>query len=417
MALLLLMINMHFLFSSTTKHLHQPLITPFYKEQSYQNEPHNLTECVPNIKIVNNLAKITSQKASNISNICISISFQNQSSTSNISRVLSMKHSQNSGTEVSGCEIMLAGNQWTAWNLMDLCLSSASPFAFLLIFNLSIILRVTRQKAFASRLGSVSYSTVRFTNAPANAATSKLKNENQINNKREVTFSFSKLNSTCIRNSKAERSITLMLLVTTLAFLILRTPISLGNLTQMLVSEERLYLFIEPVTCMAAFAVAEILAFGQHATQFYVYFVCSARFRHALCRQLRLIFTNLIKLFPRHSLKLPDELSAPAPAPKAENREPTLPALHPLYQYSGGKCAYSTLPTQCRHEYQWEDRYLLVCRLCFARRPVHHPSCVYHRDESRFACECMSPTLQRPAHIVVHLRDHFAPLFGMAYRS
>ena len=412
MALLLLAVNMHFLFSNSLNPSRHLLQTTFDEDTLHQRDRFNITEFTSATEF-DEFFQLTRK---------IPLIRANQNNTSKLINLPAqlttikpffslMKHTQIEN-DISECEMVLSANQWTKWNLVDLCLSSACPFAFLLILNLLIILRISRQRTQALRPGSITErSSRRCTNATASPAHCSSLSARSRLNVRQVTFSLSNLKYSKVRNSKAEKSVTLMLLVTILTFLILRTPISLGHFVQMLVSEETIYSFIEPVTCITAFAVAEILAFGQHATQFYVYITCSARFRQALCRELRLLFLNFKSLILCNLLRHPDVPPAPAIAIEGNTRRPTLSAQRQLY----GEQSTNSYPTACRHEFQWADRHLLVCRLCSTRRPVHHPSCIHHRDENRFTCECMS--LERPAHIVVHLSDHFAPIFGISYRS
>ena len=323
----------------------------------------------------------------------------------------SEKHTQ-IGAEPSECELILAGIQWTSWNLIDLCLSSIGPFTFLTILNIFIILHVFQQSRVTSRPGSDSQ---RNSRRPTSATVaSNLLNEINIINSRHVNLSYYNTKSNRKRNSKAERSVTLMLLVTTLAFLVMRTPISVGHFVQMLLSEEKLFAIIEPLSCMATFAIAEIFAFGQHAVQFYVYFACSARFRQALCRELRLILHRLSCLSSRRSPHAPDQHASPMVA-ELQIHEPIRPTQRQLdvESYANNFNSHRT----CQHKFRWANRNLLVCRLCFSHRLLHNPSCVHYRDERRFYCECLSPPLNRQDHFVVHLRDYFPPIFEIAYRS
>ena len=408
-ALMLLAVNVHFLFSTTTKHSIHPPKMPFNEDLHNGNEQNDTIKISSNsefIQLANRASTITKNQI-NISK-SKSLSFIQTTNTPNPSTEIATKHSLSS-SEMSECEVALAGSQWAAWNLVDLCLSSTVPFILLLILNALIILHVFRQKRQPSSPGSVSERSSRnATNAIA--ATTPFSSGSRSNARYSVTFNMRNPNANRIRNSKAERSVTLMLLFTTLAFLLLRTPISFGHFVQWLLSEERLFKFIEPIICMAAFAVAEILAFGQQAIQFYIYFACSASFRQALRREVRLIIHHLARLIPRHLLHSPTPPSIP---PQPSNFQPSAPDTAQDVLYRVHREAIS-ISNSCRHLFQWEDRHILACRLCLLRRLVHHPSCVHYRAETSSTCECLS--LDRPVHIVVPLKDYFPPTFGIAYR-
>ena len=409
---MLLYVNVHFLFS--TKHsIHQP-------KMQLNEDLHNGNDTIEIsssefIQLESRSSTITKNQI-NISK-SKSLPFIQTTNKPNLSTVITTKQFQSS-SELSECEVALAGSQWTAWNLVDLCLSSAVPFILLVILNALIIWQVFRQRKLPSSPGSVSERSSRNATNTIPAATPFISGS-RINTRYSVTFNMSNSNSNRIRNSKAERSVTLMLLFTTLAFLLLRTPISFGHFVQMLLSEEILFKFIKPIICMAAFAVAEILAFGQQAIQFYIYFACSASFRQALRRELRLVFHHLVRLIPRHSLH---SLIPSATPPQHSNLQPPAPATAPDVLYRVQELSSQLLyreaisnSSSCRHELQWEDRHILVCRLCLTHRLVHHPSCVHYRAETSSTCECLS--LNRPAHIVVPLKDYFPPNFGIAYRN
>lgn len=258
LALLLLAVNTHFLLFSTTNHSRQPPMILFEKDFSSRNVPINVSEVISDINSEDKLSHITSEfpKISTPPhNLNRLISLPDQST--NKALFSSIKHAQ---AEQSECEIMLAGSQWKAWNVVDLCLSSAGPFSFLLILNISIILRVTRQTSQTLRPGSVSErGSRRNTNATSASSPRTRSTANQMSITHRVTFRLS--NSSRNPNSKAERSVTLMLLITTLAFLLLRTPTSIGHFIQILVSEERLYAFIEPVTCMVSLGQRQCITY------------------------------------------------------------------------------------------------------------------------------------------------------------
>lgn len=417
-ALVLISVNTHFLFFSSTKRSPNQLL-PIEAQDLLESDAQIYVVKSVSDGILIQLENQTIDSNLNVIPKHLSLPFQSTKTPS----LSPMKYLQMGSSEISGCELLLAGSQWATWNLVDLCLSSAGPFLFILILNILIVLNVYRQKRQGLRPAPVfSQSSRNATKAAITATSTRLDVGSRSNCRNTVTFSLSNSKSNRIRKSKAELSVTLMLLFTTLAFLLLRTPISFGHIIQMLVSEEKLFTFIEPVTFMAAFALAEILAFGQHASQFYIYFACSARFRQALRREFRLIFQHVVGLArrfrhrDRHSTQSQDESQAPAAEASAlvPVREPTLSAQRPQ------NCIQSLTNknlNECRHEFEWASRHLLICRICFSHRLVHHPSCVHYRDDNRLNCECLSPSLERPAHIVIHLRDHFTPIFGMTYRS
>ena len=418
MALLLLAINIQFMFFNIKKHSLDLPRTPVDEDSYNRIDHYNLIEFTSGTIIDNKIFQLTNR---------IQLIAPNQINRTNNSRTMivsnqivngsnpgfssgSKKHSQ-IGAEPSECEITLSGIQWTAWNLVDLCLSSIGPFTFLAILNIFIILHVFQQKRVTFRPGSVSQGNSRRPTS-ATVASSLLNGINIIKSS-HVNFSLYCMKSNRNRNSKAEKSVTLMLLVITLAFLVMRTPISVGHFVQMLLSEERLFAIVKPLNCMATFAVAEILAFGQHAIQFYVYFACSARFRQALCREIRLILRHLSCLRSHRSPNPPN--SPVAPVAESQFHEPIRPTqrLLDVESYANNCNSHSTT---CQHEFQWASRHLLVCRLCFSHHLVHNPSCVHYRNEREFYCECLSPPLNRQAHFVVHLRDYFPPIFGITYR-
>lgn len=158
-------------------------------------------------------------------------------------------------SESNECVTALAASQWMMWNLVDLFFSSAGPFGFLLLLNLSIIIHISRQRRVpSSKLGSIG----------------SRENSAIINNhrrpERESTStgaqnvgSFGAARSTrsalAVRDSKAERSVTLMLLVTTFMFLVMRTPIAVGHALQMLLTEEKLFGLISPTICMGVLKI------------------------------------------------------------------------------------------------------------------------------------------------------------------
>ena len=96
----------------------------------------------------------------------------------------------------------------------------------------------------------------------------------------------------CRRNTRAERRVSLMLFVTALTFLVLTGPISVSHVIHTLLFEETVNLLNQNVF-MTMFAIADLLAYAQHASQFYVCFACSFCFRQALRRQLMRFATRI----------------------------------------------------------------------------------------------------------------------------
>ena len=101
--------------------------------------------------------------------------------------------------------------------------------------------------------------------------------------------------SPCFLNSRAELRVTLMLFVTALTFLVLTTPISVGHVVNTLL-EETVHMMMNQSAFITLFAIADLLAFAQHASQFYVCFVCSFCFRQALRRQFVRLATRIDRL-------------------------------------------------------------------------------------------------------------------------
>lgn len=155
-------------------------------------------------------------------------------------------------SERSECEAAFARSQWLLWNLIDLALSSMCPFAIIFVLNISIILRIsTNSRLAAARRGGGTHGLHDGSGVALNFDCDSqrvqiLRPPNDLVNQTEKTL------VTRDSNSKAERSVTLMLLVTTFAFVLMRTPIAVGHSLQMLLTEEKLFALIEPVTCMGA---------------------------------------------------------------------------------------------------------------------------------------------------------------------
>ena len=130
----------------------------------------------------------------------------------------------------------------------------------------------------------------------------------------------------CRRNTRAERRVSLMLFVTALTFLVLTAPISVSHVIHTLLLEETVNL-LNQNAFMTMFAIADLLAYAQHASQFYVCFACSFCFRQALRRQLMRLATRI-----RQGLPL-NKMAGPMPlvrlAGRSELRRPSrVPPAH-----------------------------------------------------------------------------------------
>ena len=177
------------------------------------------------------------------------------------------------------------------------CSRLSVPYAIIFAMNVAIIIRIsTRNRSIKTLLDPfVLHNCMRVMVTP--------ESEPQPQHNRGYHLTQNQVTANYL---KAEKSVTLMLLVTTFAFLLMCTPIAVCHSLQTLLTEEKLFVLIEPVTCMAAFAVAEMLAFGQHAIQFYVYFACSARFRQAILWQFHLSTNRLGRFLSRLLIPPPD---------------------------------------------------------------------------------------------------------------
>ena len=98
------------------------------------------------------------------------------------------------------------------------------------------------------------------------------------------------------RNTHAELRVSLMLFVTALTFLMLTAPVSVGHLMHTLLPEDTVNEMMNQSAFIALFAIADLLAFAQHASQFYVCFACSFCFRQALRRQFVHVVTRIYRL-------------------------------------------------------------------------------------------------------------------------
>ena len=79
--------------------------------------------------------------------------------------------------------------------------------------------------------------------------------------------------------------LTLVLLVPSLAFLVLTFPIAAGHALQMSIGERRMFEVVQPNALMIMFAIAELLAYAQHALNFYLCVLTSGSFRRATWRR------------------------------------------------------------------------------------------------------------------------------------
>lgn len=152
-----------------------------------------------------------------------------------------------------------------------------------------------------------------------------------------------------------------------------------------------------------------MLAFSQHAVQFFVYFTCSAQFRKVIRKKLDL-FAQHIGRFLLVTVRLVDSrqfnpetgnaLTGPIDPHRlhyhsnptfALERRPVLP----------GSAVMSSIP--CNHVFIWADshNHVLFCYLCHYQRVVHHLSCHYYRHDQRFDCECLRAAVEHehPAHV------------------
>ena len=371
-ALCLLVINTIFLFTGVTKQLHpENLSSQGDISKNAQYETINFPILEPafdkNLTTYRNIDTIINshRRASSLRDqINLSTSIPIRSTTADITNT---SRGFNEPQESLECGNALSESQWMLWNLVDLCLFSAGPFMFLVPLNLSIICRVSKY-TFPSRLDSVAQ-------RPIENSTSA-----QASNSGAARLIGTSRGALAVRDAKAERQVTAMLLVTTVAFLVMRTPITVGHALQMAITEKKLFALIQPATCMKLFAVAEVLAFGQHATQFYVNFACSARFRRALCRQFRVVVAFAARLV------FEDSNSTTDPRRRALQ-------LNQLTRYSPPILDNLSSPShnRCLHQYVWIESHLLVCRLCFTSRLVHHPLCIHFHEENiyPYICDCV----------------------------
>ena len=391
--LVMLLININFIFfrQRYSRDLTSSQITNFFSSNGTVQLRINSSE-YGEFNVINEFWFQASASTNIIINLTHAIAMPNQSKVKNDENGLSRYETIIENTE---CEAEFAGIQWTLWNLVDLIVSSLGPFAIILALNLAIIIRISARNrtTYTHQNPIVLRDGVRVALSP----------ESEPQHMRDYILSRDQV---AANNSKAERSVTLMLLVTTFAFVVMRSPIAVGHSLQMLLTEEKLFALIEPVTCMAAFAVAEMLAFGQHAIQFYVYFACSARFRQALLRQFDSVLNRLGRFFTRLDTRPPD---------------PEIRNTHSLEQHRlPASCQYPEVfrrwphsSGECHHAFMWIDPHVLLCRRCLLERVVHHPSCAHFREEQRFECECLLSSVEHPAHLVVHLGDRQSPFFGL----
>ena len=109
----------------------------------------------------------------------------------------------------------------------------------------------------------------------------------------------------CRRNTHAERRVSLMLFVTALTFLMMTAPVSVSHLVNTLLLEETVHKIMNQSGFMALFAIADLLAYAQHASQFYMCFACSLCFRQALRRQFARVVTRIKRLLPLNKSEAP----------------------------------------------------------------------------------------------------------------
>lgn len=88
------------------------------------------------------------------------------------------------------------------------------------------------------------------------------------------------------RATVSDLHLTLLLLVPSIAFLVLTLPISAGHAVQMVIGEENLFKLVVPEVLMILFAIAELLAYSQHALNFYLCILTSGSFRRAIRRSV-----------------------------------------------------------------------------------------------------------------------------------
>ena len=279
------------------------------------------------------------------------------------------------------CEVALAQSHWLLWNLVDLVLSSLGPSTIIFALNIGIIVRISTQSRNAAEARRAPL--VR----PDGASDVPTPNAELQPQRRAA------------KASRAERSVTQMLLATSFAFLAMRTPILVGHSLQMFLNRELLEAFVEIDTCMALFAAAEMLAFGQHAVQFYVYVACSARFRQALLTQPIKFLRGIGRLLFCRTATRSQVPNTSNDIPLAHRRA----QLNRLYPMSLSNFTLNS--ERCRHVFICIDPHVLMCCRCLTERVLHHPSCPHSRDEQRFECECLMSAVERPAHLVVHISD------------
>ena len=310
--------------------------------------------------------------------------------------------------ERSECEAALEKSHWIVWNLIDLALSSLGPFLIIFAINIAIIIAISTHNRHVARQRPIVLSD--------NERVSRTLEEGPQLEQGLFHSGDQAKRAKMASDANAEKAVTRMLLLTTLTFVVLCTPIVAGHSLQMLLTEDTLFSLMEPATCMTVFAVAEMLSFGQHAVQFYVYLTCSARFRQALLRQLDSLIHRLGSLRFHH---VTHAHRLPSPYPETNHSiplgflSPTSPWHVPAQYDLVRPCSTTQNSTQCHHAFVWIDPHILMCRLCLHERVVHHPSCHNFRDEQRFECECLLSSIEHPAHLVVHLGDQQSPFFGL----
>lgn len=237
-----------------------------------------------------------------------------------------------------------------------------------------------------------------------------------------------------------------MLFVTALTFLVLTAPVAVAHLVHTLITEESVH--IQGTYVMTLFAIADLLAFAQHASQFYVCFVCSFCFRQALRRQLVRLALRIDRLLPSYTSLAPLSLLGFAGRSESMRRSREPPA--PYFQWHIQPEQQRLLPNQNRlglhveesafnkhsriskrtsttaagaaaqlkqeltqkkrtnhiervlppcekHEFLWAGPSLLVCRRCRTFRLVHHPTCLHMSEQRRLSCSCLTRESKPPS--------------------
>ena len=135
----------------------------------------------------------------------------------------------------------------------------------------------------------------------------------------------------CLRNSHAERRVSLMLCITAFTFLVFTAPIAVNHVVHTLLLEEALHKMWSQRAFMTLFAISDLLAFMQHASQFYVCYSSSFCFRQALRRQFGRVRTRINRL-----LHLNKSLTPTPPLDEFQRRSHVPPINHMNNHMSSG---------------------------------------------------------------------------------